>query len=113
MIKSLLRLEKEFEGRSYDMMISHTTIVFSRYLILEWERRNNNDDRTFGGIFYLYCDEVQDMDLLAVLRQLAVFVFALISNLGNQDDVIRQVLDWINQFPSYIRDLLPLSLCES
>jgi hypothetical protein len=63
MIKSHLKLGKEFEGRSYDMMISHTTIVFSRYLILEWERRNNNDDRTFGGMFYLFCDEVKDMDL--------------------------------------------------
>ena len=53
-IKSLLKLEKEFEGRSYDMMISHTTIVFSRYLILEWERRYTNDDRAIGGMFLLF-----------------------------------------------------------
>jgi hypothetical protein len=60
-IKSLLKLGKEFEGRSYDMMISHTTIVFSRYLVLEWERRENNDDRTCGGLFFLFCDEIKDM----------------------------------------------------
>jgi hypothetical protein len=33
-IKSLLRLQKEFQGVSYDLLISHTTIVFSRYIIL-------------------------------------------------------------------------------
>ncbi|MCE5170710.1 hypothetical protein LQV63_15475 [Paenibacillus profundus] len=26
--KSLLRLQKEFQGRSYDLLVSHTTIVF-------------------------------------------------------------------------------------
>jgi hypothetical protein len=34
--KSLLRLQKEFQGMSYDLLISHTTIVFSRYIILSW-----------------------------------------------------------------------------
>ena len=32
--KSMLRLQKEFKGCSYDMMISHTTVVFSRYILL-------------------------------------------------------------------------------
>ena len=98
MIKSLLKLEKEFEGRSYDMMISHTTIVFSRYLILEWERRNNTDNRTFGGLFFLFCDEVRDMDLKTALRQLMAFVFSLASGNANQETVICQIHDWISDF---------------
>jgi hypothetical protein len=32
--KSLLRLQKEFQGISYDLLISHTTLVFSRYIVL-------------------------------------------------------------------------------
>ncbi|PTQ55598.1 MAG: hypothetical protein BSOLF_1803 [Candidatus Carbobacillus altaicus] len=55
MAKSHLKLGSEFQGRSFDMMISHTTIVFSRYLILEWERRQNTDDRSLGGMFYTFC----------------------------------------------------------
>jgi hypothetical protein len=112
-IKSLLKLEKEFEGRSYDMMISHTTIVFSRYLILEWERRNTNDDRALGGMFLLFSDEVKDMDLMTALRQLMMFVFTLMSGQSRLDDVFCQVLEWITQLPSYIKDLWPLSPCES
>jgi hypothetical protein len=75
------------------MLISHTTIVCTRYLTLEWERRQNNDDRTLGGLFFLYCDEVKDMDLMTALRQLMVFVFSLIANRVNQDEVICQVID--------------------
>ena len=40
--KSLLRLQKEFQGRSYDMLISHTTIVFSRYILLAWQHRTEH-----------------------------------------------------------------------
>ena len=113
MIKSLLRLGKEFEGRSYDMMISHTTIVFSRYLILEYERRNNSDDRSFGGMFLLFCDEVRDMDLKTALRQLMAYVFSLIANPSNGEEIICQVREWISQMPNYIRALWPDPLCES
>jgi hypothetical protein len=112
-IKSLLKLGKEFEGISYDMMISHTTIVFSRYLVLEWERRQCNDDRTCGGMFYLFCDEVREMDLKTALRQLMVFVFSLISDQLNKDETISQIRDWIAQLPSYMKVLCPISLCES
>ncbi len=35
------------------MMIRHTTFVFTRYLILEWERRQHTDERSLGGMFYL------------------------------------------------------------
>lgn len=37
MCKSYLSLAKEFQCRSYDTMIAHTTIVFSRYIMLAVE----------------------------------------------------------------------------
>lgn len=36
--KLLLRLQKEFQGRSYDLLISHTTIVFACYILLSWQK---------------------------------------------------------------------------
>lgn len=35
--KSYLKLGTEFQGRSFDQLISHTTIVFSCYLAMEYE----------------------------------------------------------------------------
>ncbi|GGG05439.1 hypothetical protein GCM10010912_57650 [Paenibacillus albidus] len=60
--KSLLRLQKEFQGRSYDLLISHTTIVFSRYIVLAWQHRQSTDVRLLGGLFYELCDEVGTLD---------------------------------------------------
>ncbi|BAU29633.1 putative transposase ISC1217 [Aneurinibacillus soli] len=57
--KSLLRLQKEFHGRSYDLLVSHTTIVFSRYIVLAWQNRQSTDRRTLGGLFLALCEKVQ------------------------------------------------------
>lgn len=51
-VKSLLKLEKEFQNRSYDALISHTIIVFARYIVLAWQNRCHTDQRTLGGLFY-------------------------------------------------------------
>lgn len=58
--KSLLKLQKEFQGGSYDSIISHTTIVFSRYILLSWQNRCSKDERTLGGMFYELCDELNE-----------------------------------------------------
>lgn len=68
--KSYLKLGSEFQGRSFDQLISHTTIVFSRYLAMEYERRQSSDDRMLGGLFFLFADEVRDLDFQTALQQL-------------------------------------------
>ncbi len=67
--KSLLRLQKEFQGRSCDLLISHTTMVFSRYILMAWQHRQSTDSRSFGGLFYLLCDEVGTLDWTVALQQ--------------------------------------------
>ena len=67
MTKSFLGLAKEFQGRSYDMMFAHTTIVFTRYIMLAIESRNTRDQRTLGNLFYECCDEMEDIKLAAAL----------------------------------------------
>ena len=68
--KSLLKLQKEFQSRSYDGLISHTTIVFARYIVLSWQNHCNTDQRTLGGLFYELCDEVNELDWAVALQQL-------------------------------------------
>jgi hypothetical protein len=67
--KSLLRLQKEFQGRSYDLLVSHTTILFVRYIVLSWQNSCNTDQRTLGGLFYELCDEVHELDWVVALQQ--------------------------------------------
>ncbi|SHG63250.1 hypothetical protein SAMN02745221_02051, partial [Thermosyntropha lipolytica DSM 11003] len=112
--KSLLKLGSEFQGRNYDMLIAHTTIVFTRYILLEWERRNNQDSRSYGEIFYLLCDEVQDIDYQTAIRYLLLFIAELRKKIS-QDlyaEILCQVRYWIAGQPAYIRALMPVLNCE-
>jgi len=114
-IKSHLKLGTEFQGRSFDMLISHTTIVFSRYLVLEWERRQNKDYRSLGGLFFMCCDEVKDIDFKTALQQLMQFFirFSKAKKSKDQHKIICQLQDWIAGLPIYIKGLLADLSCES
>jgi hypothetical protein len=76
MAKSHLRLAKEFQGRSYDSMVAHTTIVFIRYIILALESRCGQDQRTIGELFFACCDELKDLSLIEALQR----VFTLLQS---------------------------------
>jgi hypothetical protein len=113
--KSLLRLQKEFQGRSYDLLISHTTIVYSRYILLAWQHRQNTDQRTLGGLFLALCDEVSNLDwaialqqLLEILNGVSKKVNKLIVNL-----IKSQLQHWFSGLPNYIKAYLPNLCCES
>jgi len=113
--KSLLRLQKEFQGRSYDLMISHTTIVFSRYILLAWQHRQSTDQRTLGGLFYLLCDEVGTLDWAVALQQLVELMNEISNQVGKKLSAMikSQLQHWISALPSYIKAYLPISSCES
>ncbi|SMG29255.1 IS4 family transposase [Paenibacillus aquistagni] len=114
--KSYLKLGTEFQGRSFDGVISHTTIVFSRYLAMEYERRQSSDDRTLGGLFFLFADEVRDLDYQTALQQLmSLFLEMSQANTKkNKTAIFCQLQEWwISGLPSYIKDLFGDLSCES
>lgn len=112
--KSLLRLQKEFQGMSYDLLISHTTIVFSRYIVLSWQNRCHNDQRTLGGIFYELCDEVNELDWAVALQQLIELLEDTLkkTNKTIQKLIKSQLQQWIDGLPNYIKAYLSISVCE-
>ncbi|KHF37947.1 hypothetical protein LQ50_24425 [Halalkalibacter okhensis] len=113
--KSLLRLQKEFQGRSYDLLISHTTIVFTRYIALSWQNRCHTDERTLGGLFYDLCAEVNELDWAVALQQLIELLQDVLKKTNKQTQQLlkNQLLQWIAGLPSYIRAYLPNLVCES
>ena len=58
--KSFLWLGKECHSLSYDALTAHVALVFTRYLMLALMKRENEDVRSFGGLFYLVADEMLD-----------------------------------------------------
>ena len=103
--KSFLKLGSEFQCRSYSAMVSHTTIVFVRYILLEWVRRNQNDERSYGELFYMFCDDIQDMDLTSALQSLmALFVDIITTCSAKITELIKnQVSNWIASQATFIQ----------
>jgi hypothetical protein len=105
--KSFLKLGTEFQGRSYNAMVSHTAIVFTRYTILEWIRRNQNDQKTYGELFFLFCDDIQDMELTTALQGLMSLFTDIVSNLSAEiTEMLKSKLnDWMASQPLFIQAL--------
>ena len=58
--KSFLWLGKECHSLSYDALTAHVAFVFTRYLMLALAKRESEDARSLGGLFYLVVDEMRD-----------------------------------------------------
>ena len=106
-IKSFMKLGTEFQGRSYDMMISHTTLVYCRYILLEWLKRQENDPKTFGELFLMYCDDIQDMELSTALQSLmGLFVEQLNQAEPLESETLKnQLRQWIDSQAIFIKAL--------
>jgi hypothetical protein len=110
-VKSYLALAKEFQGRSYDMMLAHTTIVFMRYAMLALESRNSNDSRTIGDLFFYMCDEAEDIKFSTSL----MLMIELLRKILNENPIISeeiayQIMDaFILALPAVWKQNLKLS----
>ncbi len=112
--KSLLCLGSEFQGLSYDMTVSSTAIVFTRYILLEWLRRKANDPKTICELFYVCCDDIQDIELCTALSSLvAIFVEGLRTEAIKITNAIKtQLINWFVSQPAFIKALFPEAVWE-
>ena len=112
--KSMLKLGQEFQGLGYDMTVSTTAIVFTRFIILEWIRREDNDPRTMGELFFLVYDGVKDIELSEALKRLmSIFADGMKRGSIKIDESIRLMLvDWFISQPVFIQMLFPHSLTQ-
>lgn len=72
--KSVLKLAREVQVRSFDSLVAHTSIVFLRYLLLSCENRLKEDERSHGELFAALCDELEDISLSQALELLFAFL---------------------------------------
>lgn len=82
---------------------------------MEYERRESSDDRTLGGLFFLFADEVRDLDFQTALQQLMRLFLEMAKEKTkkNKTTVFCQLQEWISGLPSYIKGLFGDLSCES
>ena len=50
--KSFLNLGSEYHGLSYNALTAHVALVFTRYMLMSVAKRDDEDERTLGELFY-------------------------------------------------------------
>jgi hypothetical protein len=112
--KSYLQLAKEIQSRSYDALVAHTTIVFTRYIMLALARRTSNDPRTLGTLFHAGCDELRQVSFLEALMLLLDHLEQLIKDFAETTAArIKKMLEaFIAQIPGLLRRPLLLPACK-
>ena len=74
----MLNLIEECHSLSYDALTAHVAIVFTRYMLLATEQRQNEDQRTLCELFFFLVDEMPD---ITFSRSLGILMDALIASL--------------------------------
>lgn len=107
--KSLLKLGKEFHGVNYDLTVSSTALVFTRFILLEWIRRKHNDDKTIAELFFVCCEDIQDMEYTTALQSLmTIFVTGIRNGRIIIDETVRmQLIGWFVSQPAFIQSIFP------
>ena len=97
------------------MTVSSTAIVFARFIILEWLRREDSDPRTAGELFFMVYDEVRDMELSQALKSLLeIFASGLRDGSIHVSESVRvQLVEWFYSQPQFIQAIFPSFLTES
>ena len=104
--KSLLKLEKEWQGRSYDMLIAHATLVCTRYIFLELERRQNIDIRTCGELFWHCCEEIADLKIKEAIMLIFEALEAFLERFSKNSQ--KCLKDFITTLPASILRLIDI-----
>ena len=104
-----MKLGKEFHGISYDLTVSSTALVFARFILLEWMRRKHNDEKTIAELFFVCCEDIQDMELGTALRGLmSIFATGVKNGSIIIDETVRiQLMEWFVSQPAFIRAIFP------
>ena len=106
--KSMLNLIGECHSLSYDALTAHVAIVFSRYMLLAMEQRQNEDQRTLGELFFFLVDEMAD---ITFCKSLSILMEALIASLQeilklSDAQLVAFTADFEARLPKYIQNAL-------
>jgi hypothetical protein len=94
MAKSFLNLAKECQGRSYDSLVAHATIVCCRFIMLAIAKRTNQDPRTLGTLFHACCEELQQATFAEALALLLILLEQAMADVPEMTrELLRSLID--------------------
>ena len=91
-----------------EVLTAHVAIVFTRYMLLAIEQRQNEDQRTLGELFFFLVDEMAD---ITFNRSLGILMDALMASLQeilklSDEQLTAFTTDFEARLPEYLRNAL-------
>lgn len=113
--KSYLNLISECHSLSYDALTAHAAIVFTRYLMLAWEQRKHEDDRTLGELFYYFADELADITFGQSFQLIINAMLASVCDIFNptEEQLGQFITLFVGKLPDFIRKTLAKAAIEA
>lgn len=105
---SILVMARKRRGLFYDARTAHVAIVFTRYMLLATEKRQNEDQRTLDKLFFHLVDEMADITFCC---SLIILMAALMASFQKILRLIDEQLaaftsDFESRLPEYLRKAL-------
>ena len=109
--KSNLLLRKEYHGLSYDGLTAHVSMVFVRYMLLAVLKRDEEDARTIGELFYLMVSEVADVTCQESMLILATAMLITLEDVFriSEEQAVALYMRFIQKLPNAMQHLLQIS----
>ena len=106
--KSALLLTKGYHGLSYDALTAHVSIVFVRYMLLAVAKRDNEDERSLGELFYLMVSEVADLSFKESMLLIVSAMLDAVEDIFRLTDMQINVLleRFLGKLPDHLRHSL-------
>ncbi|NLR13086.1 IS4 family transposase, partial [Lactobacillus sp. ZJLC29-4] len=93
--------------QSYDGLCGHMALVLMGYDILALAQRENQDDRTFGGIFFEYSRPLPEIKFADALTWLMKTLTGIAKKLDMSESILDTIFDeFIKALPSNLLRLL-------
>ncbi len=109
--KSSLLLRKEYHGLSYDGLTAHVAMVFTRYMMLAVSKRDSEDERTLGELFYIMISELAD---ITYQESMQIIVEAMLATIQEEFHITNEQIDvfyekFMSKMPESMQHLLQAS----
>lgn len=106
--KSFLNLGSECHSLSYDALTAHVALVFTRYMLMSVAKRNDEDNRTLGELFFFLVDEVAD---ISFSHSLSILMDAMLASIqavfqASEEQILAFTKDFIGRLPKYMQESL-------
>ena len=103
--KQYLNFGKDFQAPSFEAQNAQIAIAFARYMLIAIEQRESEDYRSYGELFMLFYQELQDITFIQALALIVeLFKDGMMKLLGATEEQIQSVVDYVvSSLPRYLQ----------